>query len=95
MTKPQYAPPLSLGHILTMISLLAAGAIAFGEVQGQAAQNAAAVTSLAAQVDGQETRLRVVETEIARSDERLSNILTLLSRIDNRLERIERRDRPR
>lgn len=39
---------------------------------------------------GRETRLRALERGATQSDERVANILALLSRIDGRLERIER-----
>jgi len=89
MTKPTFNSQISLGNVLTLVGLLGAGLLAFAQVQGLASRNAAAVSALEIQADEHESRLRVAETEIARGDERLSSILTLLSRIDARLERIE------
>jgi hypothetical protein len=47
------------------------------------------ITSIQDDIDGFDARMRVVETEQARADERFGSILSLLSRIDARLERIE------
>ncbi len=40
--------------------------------------------------EARETRLRALENNLSKSEERVANILSLLSRIDARLERIER-----
>lgn len=42
-----------------------------------------------------ESRLRALERDVTQSDERVANILSLLSRIDGRLERIERGQDPK
>lgn len=44
-------------------------------------------------IDRQEIRVRSLETNAARADERYSNVLQLLTRIDNRLAVIERNER--
>lgn len=107
MQRPYFNTQISLGNLLTLVALMAAGGLAFGQVQSKANNNAMAVASIVEDLDARErdlraeldavrqqarergSRLRAAEQEIARGEERLSNILTLLGRIDNRLERIE------
>ena len=58
-------------------------------VNGTAAANREDIGKVSRTQDAMEARLRTLENSQARSDERFSSILTYLSRIDNRLERIE------
>jgi hypothetical protein len=91
MTRPSFNTSISLGNILTLVPLLVAGAVAWAQVQGMAASNERSIAALRADVTRQESRLRATEMSSARTDERLSSILGLLTRIDARLERIEGR----
>ena len=91
MTRPSFNASISLGNILTLVPLLVAGAVAWAQVQGMAVSNERSIAALRADVTRQESRLRATEMSSARTDERLSSILGLLTRIDARLERIEGR----
>lgn len=96
MPTPQFSAQISLGNVLTLLGLLIAGVAAFYQVQGNVQANRDAIArqqqlhaEMKQEVGQHEGRLRSVELEGARSEERLSNIFAVLSRIEARLVRIE------
>lgn len=89
MTRPQYQPTISLGNLLQIGALLVAVTGSYFLVKADTEANADAITKLQAAQERGDARIRALETNAARSDERLQSILGLLNRIDARLERIE------
>ncbi len=87
-TEPKPVMPM-VTTIATMASLagvlvmLLQGGQIVGGLRAEIAQQAAGIEDI-------ETRLRGQEQMVTRNDEKTANILTLLARIDARLERIER-----
>lgn len=99
MAPPKIQWQFSIGNIIQIVGFVIALAIGWATMTNEIANNAAAITSVSNDVEkarglhlDYDVRLRTLESNAARSDERLNSILTLLARIDNRLERIERTD---
>jgi len=97
MTSPKLPWEISLGNILTIVVLGVGVAMAFSTVDARTQANAEKISGVSVSVleirrekDAMEARLRAVEARSARDHERMANILTLLARIDQRLDRIER-----
>lgn len=89
MTRPQYSPTINLGHLLQIGSLIVAVTGGYFMMDARTEANRMEITKLQASRQQDEVRIRTLETNAARSDERLQSILGLLNRIDARLERIE------
>ena len=92
MTRPTFSASISLGNVLTVIAMMAAGVAALTVVQWHDEGNQEGIDARTATVQDHSSRLRTSELEAARSEERLASIHNLLARIDARLERIEKRD---
>lgn len=80
---------ISVGNLLTIFLgvMTAVGMFFLTEARSQG--NFGDINELKADYSDLENRIRVVETEVARADERFGSILSLLSKIDLRLERFE------
>jgi septal ring factor EnvC (AmiA/AmiB activator) len=100
MTKPSLQN-ISISNVLQILGMTAVAFATFLQLSWQAETNAAEIEKITkviasaeakaeADIRDHETRLRRLEDSAARSDERMTNILNLLARIDGRLERIER-----
>lgn len=92
----QVDPQITKGNIWSMMATLATfigmGATVvwlYTSTDAKTAENAKAITDARTERVSMEIRLRALETQQARADERFSNILSYLARIDSRLERIE------
>lgn len=95
---PHYANTFSTGNVIQILITVAAVSGAFVTLDGQAERNKSDISRISAEQGTLESRIRILENQSVRSDERLSSVLTLLSRIDQRLERIETiqaEDRPK
>jgi hypothetical protein len=94
-TKPTFTSQISLGNWITLIVLACSLAVGWGAMKAQQEAVEATLTKVetqhAAHRNAVLTRLRILENEDARSQERYSALLQLLNRIDGRLERIERK----
>lgn len=101
--KPKFSWQISLGNVLQIGSMIVGLTVGWMALESRSKQNEmrldaldSTITSIQTQVlNGQnktDARLGSLEQDRARADERFSNILALLSRIDTRLERIENRD---
>jgi hypothetical protein len=77
------------GNILTVTlgALTAVGMFFITEARSQSNLND--IDEIKLEYSALENRTRVVENELARADERFGSILSLLSKIDLRLERFE------
>lgn len=82
-----------MGNVIQIVMLIIAAAVGWATFDARISANETAIREGTMQRAAYEVRLRTVETNYARTDERLSSILSLLGRIDARLERIEG-DRP-
>ncbi len=85
----EYKRQISFGNLIQIGVTLVTVTLAYAAVNGAAAANREDIGKVSRTQDAMEARLRTLENSQARSDERFSSILTYLSRIDNRLERIE------
>lgn len=106
MTKPGFQWQISLGNVIQIALLLLGVGISWATFDARitnntdaikAARDASEAAIKAARVETEritsdhEARLRVVETGLTRTDERLTSILSILSRIDARLEAFDQR----
>lgn len=93
---------VSLGNVLTIGTTLILVSGYFFTTDNRTQANAKSIDdlslvvgelsqSLRGELIDIESRLRTLEQKDARNDERLTNMLALLSRIDSRLERLEER----
>lgn len=91
MTAPKFRFEWNLGTILQLV-VVSAGAVAmFITLENQAKSNANDIDRNEVQLSQMQERVRTLEQSAIRNDERMQNMLSLLQRIDNRLERIEER----
>jgi outer membrane murein-binding lipoprotein Lpp len=95
--RPRFSPQISLGNVIQIGLLVVGMAVGWTQLQSAVDGNTRAIDGLGQVVearrlraDAMEARVRALENEAARADERFSNILTMLARIDSKLERIER-----
>lgn len=89
--KPKFTRDISFGQLVQIVVLVAGFAGGYAIIQKQTSDNQRAIVLAAQDRAAIDTRLRVVEVQQARADERFSSIMSLLGRIDSRLERIEQR----
>lgn len=89
-------PQITKGNIwsigATLATFIGMGATvlwSYSTTDARTTENAKAIMDARAERGQMEIRLRSLETQQARADERFSNILSYLARIDSRLERIE------
>lgn len=87
--KPQFTRDISFGQIVQIVVLLMGFVGGYVLLQKTAQDNAKAIEAAREERVALEIRLRTVENQQARADERFSSILGYLARIDSRLERIE------
>lgn len=90
--RPEFTKQISFGQVVQIVVLLGGFWGGYVLLQKQAEDNARAIADARSERTALEIRLRTVETQQARADERFSSILGYLSRIDSRLERIEQRE---
>lgn len=88
--RPRFTTEISFGHMMQATILVGGFIATFVVVKEQAADNETALRAAEAERTSLEIRLRAVENDQARADERFSSIIAYLTRIDGRLERIER-----
>lgn len=104
MGAPQIKYEWSIGNIIQIILICAGGLGMFFTLQADVSANtnnlARLETALSVEIQERRTEREAVRTQVRtleqssiRSDERMQNILTLLARIDHRLERIEQEQR--
>lgn len=89
MGNTEYKPQITLGNLIQIASMLVLVTIAFQALNGKATANAEAISKTTLELKAQDARLRALETATSRSDERLTNMIAILNKIDARLERIE------
>lgn len=86
----KFNPQISLGNMIQIACFIASLAAGWAILQAQGKSNTERINRAELAVSGLESRTRLLENQAARADERFTNIISLLARIDGRLERIER-----
>lgn len=94
MTRPEYSPAISLGNMLQIAALLVSVGASWAVMSSSLDNQTLLIEQARIERRDFDSRIRVLEAQAARADERFVNILTLLARIDARLERIEKGERP-
>ena len=96
--KIQMTRTISIGNLLQIGAMVVAVVGGYFALEAKTSENAGRLQRLedahlktVERGERRDRRIQGLETSQARDDERLSNILTLLARIDGRLERIEGR----
>jgi hypothetical protein len=89
MPMPSITPNISLGNLLNIFAMIVAVAIAWANISNVAQANSRDVAKIDGRVNDVEVRVRTLENNQSRTDERLINIIEMLNRIDGRLEKME------
>ena len=90
----EYKRQISFGNMVQIGVTLVTVTLAYAAVNATASANRETIAQALTAQASMEGRLRALENTQARDDERMTNILQLLNRIDGRLERIERKESP-
>lgn len=97
---PRVDQSISLGSIINLAALLTTIAVAWGVMSERSTATSKDISALSESLDQEsenrrtqaaalEGRVRVVESSLARAEERNNAVLQVLGRIEARLERIE------
>lgn len=98
--RDRFRPDISLGAIIQIVVLIVGMAIGWAVMDTRSKSNADAIESvktqierLPSEIEGKtgrlDERVRTLENNAARSDEKFANLISLLTRLDAKLERIE------
>jgi hypothetical protein len=87
--KPIFTRQFSFGNAVQIGVLLVSLAVVYATLDARSKANTEATLANRQAIAAQELRMRALEQNFARTDERLSSILTLVTRIDAKLERLE------
>jgi menaquinone-dependent protoporphyrinogen IX oxidase len=85
---------VSIGNLIPIVMLIIGGSLAYGDLRTQQNQNVQYIADLRGQATENRRSINVLDVARARDDERFTNILQFMARIDTRLDRIENRDMP-
>ena len=88
--KPAFTSSISLGNWITIIALVASAAVGWGVMKTDQASNRLTVTRIEAELADVKIRIRALENQDARTQERHDHLMSALASIDGRLERMER-----
>lgn len=77
----------SLGNLINLAAMAIAVAVAWGSMSERSDLTHRGIKELETLQTASETRIRTLEMNQARADERLSSILQIVSRIETRLEK--------
>jgi hypothetical protein len=91
MIMPSITPNISLGNLINIAVMIVTVSLAWANISNRAQANAISVIKTDDRVSGVELRVRTLENNQSRTDERLINIIEMLKRIDGRLEKMEGR----
>ena len=86
---PSITPNISLGNLLNILAMIVAVAIAWANIINVAQANSRDVAKNDLRINDVEVRVRTLENNQSRADERLINIIEMLNRIDGRLAKME------
>lgn len=90
MTRPTIDGRISLGNVLTLVAMIGAGALLWGQTQSDVKAIRDDVKRIEADQISQRERLRAVENMVAGQNATLDLILQTLTKIEARLGSIER-----
>ncbi len=85
--KPYVRWDFSLGNLINLAAMGVAVAVAWGAMTERSELTHKGIKELEAMQTTSETRIRTLEMNQARADERLTSILQIVSRIETRLEK--------
>lgn len=102
MTKPSFSSSISVGNVLTIVALVAGVAIAWGRIESKISSESemrsqqfstvsAAVESSQHFRGRMDERLRYLEEQVARTDERFTLILTLMSEMKEEIAHLSKK----
>ena len=89
MTKPNFDGRISLGNVITIVSMIVGATFFWAEASGRISAVEKGQEAQSSAIIEQRTRLRAVETMAQRQDATNVLILQSLTEIKGRLERIE------
>ena len=89
MPEPKVRWDFSIGNLVNLAVLIVGIGVAWGVMSSRSESSQSALLKLNGNMVSIEERVRTLELNQTRSDERLSNILQSLARIESRLERFE------
>ena len=89
MTKPNFDGRISLGNVITIVSMIVAATFFWAETSGRITAVEKSQAGQASEIFEHRGRLRSVETMVQRQDATNALILQSLTEIKGRLERIE------
>jgi hypothetical protein len=82
----QFDNKVSTGHLLTAGAMIVAGVMGYADLRASNSNVAEKLAAAKIDIASQEARLRALELGATRTDEKLSNILAVLARIERQLE---------
>jgi hypothetical protein len=82
----QFDNKISTGHLLTASAMMIAGVMAYADVRSSQEFLRGEMVSVKADAAARESRIRALELGAGRTDEKLTNILSVLGRIERRLD---------
>lgn len=97
MTRPKFDMSINLGHVLQIVALISALMVGWVQIEKRTSTNQGDIKAVNDRVERLTSatanlppRIRALENSAARYDERFTSILSLLARIDSRLEGMEK-----
>lgn len=87
----QFDNKISTGHILTAAAMAITGVMAYADLRSDQAHLRLEVAAVKAEAVAREARIRTLELGAGRTEEKLTNILSALGRIERRLDQQEER----
>ena len=90
MTALEIDKRISFGNVLVLGGIIVSMSMAWANLSSQSSKLAAEVASATALAQANEARVRALENQTARQDERLSSILASLAKIEKLMEQSQR-----
>ena len=95
MTAPKLYNSISLGNLLTILAMAVAGLGGFFALDARSDENSRDIAEIEAVQSAADARIRGLENSNIRSEERYTALISILSRIEARLQRMEELERNR
>lgn len=92
--RPVWTPTISFGNLVSIVTIVVTVSGSFVLLRSTAEANTKMIEKLAIDYSGLASRVTQLEIGKAADDQKFANIIQLLDRIDNRLERMEMREKP-
>lgn len=91
---PEFTPTISFGNVIQILVFVVGISGSYFMMSAQAAENARAIDTIIAYNSALEARIRKVEQDQVRSEEKFANILVVLGRIEVQLDRMSTGGKP-